>query len=246
MPKRELPDYYSILQVTPHAESAVIEAAYRQLARLFHPDMNHAPDATARMQAINDAYSVLRDPKRRSEYDTLLANRGRWAARLYDLTEEGEWYSFRLGLASDAFRTIASLEAAIPASARRWDAESQRWYVHTGYAKTLAHVFADFGAPSARSVTPQPPGAVTPAERWNLLGPQLTAAAVCLIALAILLYLAQTPPVAQWRGQAAEVLARFAPGLSVNLTLIFLAALAAAVLGYIAWTLYRPSTPKRD
>lgn len=66
MPSR---DYYRILQVDPAAEQEVIEAAYRRLARKYHPDSNQSLDATRRMQEINEAYEVLRDPARRAEYD---------------------------------------------------------------------------------------------------------------------------------------------------------------------------------
>ncbi|TEU11887.1 MAG: hypothetical protein E3J21_22510 [Anaerolineales bacterium] len=62
-------DYYKILQIDPKAEPEVIEAAYRRLARKYHPDVNKSPDAVQRMQQINVAYEVLRDPAKRAEYD---------------------------------------------------------------------------------------------------------------------------------------------------------------------------------
>lgn len=62
-------DYYAILQVHPNAEPEVIEAAYRRLAAKYHPDVNPSPDATVRMQAINEAHRVLSDPARRAAYD---------------------------------------------------------------------------------------------------------------------------------------------------------------------------------
>ena len=64
-------NYYKTLQVDPEADPEVIEGAYRRLVRKYHPDVNHVPDATQRMQAINEAYEVLRDPVRRREYDRL-------------------------------------------------------------------------------------------------------------------------------------------------------------------------------
>jgi len=47
----------------------VIEAAYRRLARMYHPDLNPSPDAVPMMQRINEAYAVLHDPNKRSAYD---------------------------------------------------------------------------------------------------------------------------------------------------------------------------------
>ena len=61
------PDYYRILQVHPAAEPEVIQAAYRRLARKYHPDAGE-PDVRA-MQLLNEAYAVLSDPRQRAEYD---------------------------------------------------------------------------------------------------------------------------------------------------------------------------------
>jgi hypothetical protein len=63
---------YKILQVDSSAEPEVIEAAYRRLARKYHPDVNPAPDAVARMTRLTEAYTVLRDPIRRAEVDRRL------------------------------------------------------------------------------------------------------------------------------------------------------------------------------
>jgi hypothetical protein len=69
-----LVDYYAVLQVHPDAEHEVIEAAYRQLMRKYHPDVaGDDPWATERLheraKAINQAYAVLRDPQQRRIYD---------------------------------------------------------------------------------------------------------------------------------------------------------------------------------
>lgn len=68
-------DYYRTLQVTRDAEPAVIERAYKALSMNHHPDRlppEQRGVATKRMQAINEAYSVLRDPERRRRYDATL------------------------------------------------------------------------------------------------------------------------------------------------------------------------------
>lgn len=62
-------NHYQTLQVKPYANLAAIRGAYRRLAREFHPDVNFAPEATAQMGAVNEAYAVLRDPARRAAYD---------------------------------------------------------------------------------------------------------------------------------------------------------------------------------
>jgi DnaJ-like protein len=62
-------DLYGVLQVEPSADLEAIHAAYRRLARLYHPDLNPRPEAAERMAAINAAYRVLRDPRQRAAYD---------------------------------------------------------------------------------------------------------------------------------------------------------------------------------
>lgn len=61
-------DPYKVLQVDPEAEDEVIAAAYRRLARKYHPD-TAGPDAAPRMAAINAAWEILGDPSRRAALD---------------------------------------------------------------------------------------------------------------------------------------------------------------------------------
>ncbi|MGZ6296160.1 MAG: J domain-containing protein [Candidatus Limnocylindrales bacterium] len=66
----ELLDPYRVLQVDPTADQEVVQAAYRALARRFHPDVAADQDAAAeRMAIINAAFDLIRDPQRRAEYD---------------------------------------------------------------------------------------------------------------------------------------------------------------------------------
>jgi len=62
-------DYYAVLEITPAADVAEVNAAFRRLAWRYHPDHNHAPGATLQFQDINEAHQVLTDPVRRAEYD---------------------------------------------------------------------------------------------------------------------------------------------------------------------------------
>ena len=63
-------DAYKTLQVDPEAEDEVIQAAYRRLARKYHPDVSGpGPESAGRMAAINKAWETLRDPVRRRAYD---------------------------------------------------------------------------------------------------------------------------------------------------------------------------------
>ncbi|MDR0672013.1 MAG: DnaJ domain-containing protein, partial [Oscillospiraceae bacterium] len=61
-------DHYSVLQVHPEAEQEVIQGAYKRLCKKYHPDLNTAPQALARIAAINIAYEVLGDADKRAVY----------------------------------------------------------------------------------------------------------------------------------------------------------------------------------
>lgn len=65
------PDWYRILEVEAEADDTAIRAAHRRKARDLHPDVNPAPDATARMAELNRAREVLLDPQQRAAYDRL-------------------------------------------------------------------------------------------------------------------------------------------------------------------------------
>ena len=64
-----VPDPYKVLQVDSEAEFEVIEAAYRRLARKYHPDVSPGPESVERMVRINQAWELLRDPTRRAAVD---------------------------------------------------------------------------------------------------------------------------------------------------------------------------------
>lgn len=64
--------HYQVLDLDSRATQGEIKQAYRRLVKQFHPDRQPAPIHASRIIAINAAYEVLGDPKRRRSYDAKL------------------------------------------------------------------------------------------------------------------------------------------------------------------------------
>lgn len=70
-----IPNYYQILGVDPKATAEQITAAYKELAKKVHPDVqpeSEKPKSDSLMTQINVAYSILKNPAKRAEYDAYL------------------------------------------------------------------------------------------------------------------------------------------------------------------------------
>lgn len=64
-------DYYKILGVAKNSSGSDIKKAYYQLAKKYHPDTNKDdPNASKKFQEVSEAYEILSDDTKRSEYDT--------------------------------------------------------------------------------------------------------------------------------------------------------------------------------
>ena len=60
---------YAILNVSPDADPVVIEAAYKALMKKYHPDrLEGGPASIAKAAMINEAFTTLKDPKKRADY----------------------------------------------------------------------------------------------------------------------------------------------------------------------------------
>lgn len=115
-------DYYQVLGVSKNASTGDIKKAYRKLARDLHPDHNPGDsDAERRFKEVSEAYHVLSDEQKRSEYDEMRSAFGSGAFRRgaqqqqqqqqpFDLSDlfGGEERRFGGGSFSDLFGSIFS------------------------------------------------------------------------------------------------------------------------------------------
>jgi curved DNA-binding protein len=65
---RDFVDYYHLMQVSPHCDTKILDSAYRYLAKRYHPDHAQTVDV-GKFSELTEAYSILRDPDKRAEYD---------------------------------------------------------------------------------------------------------------------------------------------------------------------------------
>jgi curved DNA-binding protein len=70
-------DYYEVLGVSRSADAEAIRSAHRRLARTYHPDINKDEHASKKFSEIQEAYDVLSDPEKRSQFDQFGHTAGR-------------------------------------------------------------------------------------------------------------------------------------------------------------------------
>ena len=104
----EFKDYYKILGVEPGAGEAEIKAAYRRLARKYHPDVSKEAGAEETFKSVNEAYEVLRDTGKRAAYDQLRTRGYKPGEEFRPPPDFGDWQNahggreFRFDFGDDA------------------------------------------------------------------------------------------------------------------------------------------------
>ncbi len=92
----EFKDYYEVLGAPKDADEKAIKAAYRKLARKYHPDVNpNKAEAETKFKEINEAYEVLSDKDKRAKYDQFGADWQR--AQQSGQTGDFDWSRYQAG-----------------------------------------------------------------------------------------------------------------------------------------------------
>ncbi|MEL7314594.1 MAG: J domain-containing protein [Cyanobacteria bacterium J06559_3] len=97
-------NYFELLGVTQEASLEDVKRAYRQLARKYHPDLNPGDkDAEERFKMLGEAYEVLSDPEKRSQYEEYSSfwkqkgfrrRAGKFSFNNIDFSDLGDFNSF--------------------------------------------------------------------------------------------------------------------------------------------------------
>ncbi|MFO0040610.1 MAG: DnaJ C-terminal domain-containing protein [Pseudomonadota bacterium] len=168
-------DYYEVLGVPPGADADVVKSAYRRQARKFHPDVSKEKDAEERFKAVNEAYEVLKDPKKRAAYDQLRARGYRPGDEFRPPPNFGQDFDVDLGGAdaggfSDFFESLFGRMRGGPAAAggRRTRADSRARLdidLERAYAGGVERV-----AVGGRTLDVKIPAGVQPGQSVRLAG----------------------------------------------------------------------------
>lgn len=96
-------DYYEVLGVDKNATDADLKKAYRVLAKKYHPDTNPGDkEAEAKFKEASEAYAVLSDPEKRSQYD-------KFGHAAFDGSGGGSAYDFSNMDFSDIFGSFGDI-----------------------------------------------------------------------------------------------------------------------------------------
>jgi molecular chaperone DnaJ len=147
-------DYYDILGVPRDASEKEIKAAYRRLARKYHPDVNPG-DASAeeRFKEVAEAFAVLSDADKRTRYDrgghdAFGAGFDPFAGRV-----NFEDFDFGMGDLSDLFRMFSGAGGGRSRAPRRTAGEDIEFEIRIPFEDAVRGSTADIRVPREATCT---------------------------------------------------------------------------------------------
>jgi len=114
-------DYYKTLSIAASADSETIKIAYRKLARQYHPDVSGHHKTEEKFKQIAEAYEVLKDPRKRAQYDQLLEQQQAQGGQGLDDVVPGNLYQ-RIDLESHSLFEIEAHNLIIIVLLAPWEA----------------------------------------------------------------------------------------------------------------------------
>jgi curved DNA-binding protein len=152
-------DYYGILGVAPTADKKVIQQAFRQLARKFHPDVNPGnKDAEEKFKTINEAYQVLSDAKQRKKYDELRAQYQQWQQTGGPQQQDFDWQNWSASRAGTGTGTAGASQPGTGTRTQYANAEDLEDLFGSAspYSDFFSTIFGGGRASSGRGAPPSP------------------------------------------------------------------------------------------
>ncbi len=106
-------NYYDVLGVSKNATADEIKSAYRKLAKQYHPDLNQGNvDASEKFKEISEAYEVLSDATKKSNYDNYGSANGPNPNDFFGGAGGGGFGGFNFGGFEDIFNIFGNFGGA--------------------------------------------------------------------------------------------------------------------------------------